>query len=121
MPTYDYACKTCGKRFEYFQSIKDDAFKECPADICEQTDPALKGHGQVTRLISKGAGFILTGEGFYETDYVRSRKQGDPDSAKKDAPKSNGDSSKGDSGSSSSAGGPGSGAASTGGGAAKSD
>ncbi len=103
MPTYDYACKTCGKRFEYFQSIKDDAFTECPADICEQADPALKGHGQVTRLISKGAGFILTGEGFYETDYVRSRKQGDSASAKSESTSSGGNGGTSDAGSGSAA------------------
>ncbi len=103
MPTYDYACKTCGKRFEYFQSIKDDAFTECPADICEQTDPALRGRGQVTRLISKGAGFILTGEGFYETDYVRSRKQGDSAAAKNDTTTSGGSGGKPDAGSGSTA------------------
>ncbi len=61
MPTYEYACKTCGKEFEVFQSIKADAFTTCDCG---------RG-GQVQRKIGRGAGIIFKGTGFYETDYKR--------------------------------------------------
>ncbi len=61
MPTYEYACTTCGKEFELYQSIKDDALKNC---TCGQA-------GQVKRKIGSGAGLIFKGSGFYETDYRR--------------------------------------------------
>ena len=44
MPTYDYQCSTCGKRFEWMQSMKDDALTTCPVEVCDQ-DP--KGEGTV--------------------------------------------------------------------------
>jgi putative FmdB family regulatory protein len=59
MPTYDYACKQCGHRFEAFQSMKDDALTICPA--CEAE--ALQ------RMIGAGAGLVFKGSGFYLTDY----------------------------------------------------
>lgn len=59
MPTYDYQCNKCGKEFEFFQSIKDEPLKVCPA--CGK--PSLK------RKISTGAGIIFKGTGFYLTDY----------------------------------------------------
>jgi putative FmdB family regulatory protein len=58
MPTYEYECRSCGHRFEAFQSIKDRPLRRCPA--C--------GKG-VKRLIGAGAGIIFRGSGFYETDY----------------------------------------------------
>jgi len=61
MPTYEYACTTCGKEFELFQSIKDEPLKNC---TCGQS-------GQVKRKIGSGAGLIFKGSGFYETDYRR--------------------------------------------------
>lgn len=61
MPTYEYACTTCGKEFELYQSIKDEALKNC---TCGQS-------GQVKRKIGSGAGLIFKGSGFYETDYRR--------------------------------------------------
>jgi putative FmdB family regulatory protein len=61
MPTYEYACKFCGKHLEIFQPITADALKRCPA--CHKQ--GLK------RLISGGAGLIFKGTGFYETDYKR--------------------------------------------------
>ena len=62
MPTYDYACKQCGHRFEVFQSMKDAVLTTCPQ--CE-TD-ALQ------RLIGAGAGLVFKGSGFYLTDYKKS-------------------------------------------------
>ncbi|MFC2171410.1 FmdB family zinc ribbon protein [Acidobacteriota bacterium] len=62
MPTYVYRCEKCGDKFERFQGIKDPPVKKC--DKCG---------GKVKRLIVPGAGFILKGSGFYETDYKQAR------------------------------------------------
>lgn len=59
MPTYEYACKSCGHRFDEFQSIKAAPLKKCPE--CGKT--ALE------RLIGTGAALIFKGSGFYQTDY----------------------------------------------------
>lgn len=80
MPTYDYACEKCGKTFETFQSMRDEPFKECPKELCQQKK---WGHGKVKRLLGTGAGLIFKGSGFYTTDYrSNSYKEG----AKKEAP-----------------------------------
>lgn len=79
MPTYDYECAKCGKTFELFQSMKDDALKSCPKEACLMEE---WGHGEVRRLLGTGAGLIFKGSGFYITDY-RSEKY--KDSAKKDS------------------------------------
>ncbi len=84
MPTYDYSCEKCGKNFEAFQSMRDQAFTECPETKCQQE---AWGHGKVKRLLGTGAGLIFKGSGFYITDYrSNSYKEG----AKKDAPPSGG-------------------------------
>jgi putative FmdB family regulatory protein len=59
MPTYEYACKQCGHRFEQMQSITAKALKKCPS--C--------GKKTLQRLFGAGAGFIFKGSGFYATDY----------------------------------------------------
>ena len=58
MPTYDYRCTKCKRRFELFHSIKDDSPKQCPR--CK---------GRATRVPSTGAGLLFKGSGFYITDY----------------------------------------------------
>lgn len=80
MPTYDYSCEKCGKIFETFQSMRDEPFRECPKELCQQKK---WGHGKVKRLLGTGAGLIFKGSGFYSTDY---RSQSYQDGAKKDAP-----------------------------------
>ncbi len=75
MPTYQYKCTDCGDEFEEFQSIIEPPLENC--NKCE---------GKVHRLISGGAGFLLKGSGFYQTDY-RS------DQYKKDAAKDKSDTS----------------------------
>lgn len=64
MPNYDYVCETCGKEFEMFQSMKDEALKVCP---CGK-------EGRVTRKIGSGAGLLFKGSGFYITDYRKGPK-----------------------------------------------
>ncbi len=56
MPTYEYACKTCGNRFEAWQRITDDPLTECP-----------KCHGEVRRVLFP-AGIVFKGSGFYSTE-----------------------------------------------------
>ena len=58
MPTYEYQCKKCKRRFEEFQSITEKPLSRCP-----------QCGGHVERLISGGAGFLFRGSGFYVTDY----------------------------------------------------
>ncbi|MDR2900920.1 MAG: FmdB family transcriptional regulator [Treponema sp.] len=58
MPTYEYECKTCGHRFDAFQSMQDDPLKICPE--C--------GKEELRRLIFGGFGTIFKGSGFYVND-----------------------------------------------------
>ncbi|RKX28982.1 MAG: zinc ribbon domain-containing protein [Candidatus Zixiibacteriota bacterium] len=62
MPTYKYICTKCGYEFEEFQSITASPITFCP-----------KCNGLTKRVITGGAGFLLKGHGFYQTDY-RSEK-----------------------------------------------
>src|SRR4051794_10006736 len=82
MPTYEYHCQKCSKNFDLFQSMKDQALKECPKDHCRLPK---WGHGKVKRLLGTGAGLIFKGSGFYTTDY---RSSSYTEGAKKDAPAS---------------------------------
>lgn len=82
MPTYDYSCEKCRKNFEAFQSMRDEPFRECPKEHCQQEK---WGHGKVKRLLGTGAGLIFKGSGFYSTDY---RSNSYMEGAKKDAPAS---------------------------------
>ncbi|MFO0760876.1 MAG: zinc ribbon domain-containing protein [Byssovorax sp.] len=66
MPTYEYACTSCGHEWEFEQSIKDSPLTECPA--CKQ--------GTAKRQISRGTGFILKGGGWYSDLYASSGNKG---------------------------------------------
>jgi putative FmdB family regulatory protein len=50
MPTYEYECRACGRRFEEQQGMNEPPLKNCP-----------KCGGDVQRLISGGSGFIMKG------------------------------------------------------------
>src|SRR4051794_21102798 len=67
MPTYEYACTACGNEWETEQSIKADALKDCPK--CHEAT--------ARRQISKGAGFILKGSGWYSDLYSSSSNKKD--------------------------------------------
>ena len=58
MPTYEYRCLTCKKKFDKLQSMNDKPLKACV--FCK---------GKAERLIGGGAGLIFKGTGFYHTDY----------------------------------------------------
>ena len=66
MPNYDYECSKCGRRFEVFQSMKDEKLTACPSDGC---------NGRVKRLLGTGGGILFKGQGFYQTDYRSSSYQ----------------------------------------------
>jgi putative FmdB family regulatory protein len=88
MPTYDYACKDCGHRFEAFQSMSDAVLTTCPQCDAE----ALQ------RMIGAGAGLHFKGSGFYLTDY----KKAGASPTNGSTPNNNGNNGSPDSGSSSS-------------------
>lgn len=56
MPTYAYACKQCGHRFDAVQSFAEPALTECP----ECGGPLRKEYGSI--------GVTFNGSGFYRTD-----------------------------------------------------
>jgi len=66
MPTYEYLCEKCGHEFELVQSMKDDAIKVCPKELCGRK---RWGKGAVRRQPGGGGGLIFKGSGFYITDY----------------------------------------------------
>lgn len=66
MPTYEYACSECHNEWEEEQSIKEDALKICPKCHRESAH----------RQISRGAGFILKGGGWYADLYSSSSNKG---------------------------------------------
>lgn len=56
MPTYAYACKDCGHRFDAVQSFSDASLTECPE--CQ---------GSLRKLFNS-VGVVFKGSGFYRTD-----------------------------------------------------
>ncbi|AZC14454.1 MULTISPECIES: FmdB family zinc ribbon protein [unclassified Microbacterium] len=83
MPTYAYACKQCGHRFDAVQSFADPALTTCP----ECDGPLRKEYGSI--------GVTFNGSGFYRTD---SRAGGGGESKKSEsAPASSGGDSTGSS------------------------
>ena len=61
MPTYVYACKNCGHRFEQYQSFSEDSLLTCP----ECTQDTL-------RKVFDSVGIVFKGPGFYSTDSATS-------------------------------------------------
>ena len=68
MPTYEYQCLKCKKKFDQLQKMSDKPLKTC-----------IYCKGRVERLIGAGAGFIFKGAGFYATDYRRKDKEKKPE------------------------------------------
>ena len=86
MPTYEYACRTCGEHLEVVQSFRDDPLTECPA--CQ---------GQLRKVFS-AAGIIFKGSGWHVKDYASSssgsgggNSSGDRDSSGSNGSKSSSD------------------------------
>ncbi|MEV4689037.1 FmdB family zinc ribbon protein [Microbacterium sp. LWH3-1.2] len=64
MPTYAYACKQCGHRFDAVQSFADPTLTECP----ECGGALRKEYGSI--------GVTFNGSGFYRTDSRAGSKAG---------------------------------------------
>ena len=56
MPTYEYACTTCGHHLDAVQSFSDDPLTTC--ELC----------GGKLRKVFGTVGIVLKGSGFYKTD-----------------------------------------------------
>lgn len=84
MPTYAYACKQCGHRFDAVQSFAEPTLTECP----ECGGELRKEYGSI--------GVTFNGSGFYRTDSRAAEKKAS------DSSSSSSDSSSSSSGSSSS-------------------
>ena len=56
MPTYEYACTSCGHRMEAVQSFSDPALTTCP--VCQGA----------LRKVFGNVGIVLKGSGFYKND-----------------------------------------------------
>ncbi|GAT74001.1 FmdB family zinc ribbon protein [Microbacterium hydrocarbonoxydans] len=75
MPTYAYACTSCGHQFDAVQSFSEDALTTCP----ECGGALRKQYGSI--------GVTFNGSGFYRTD-SRAKNGGSKDasaSSKSDA------------------------------------
>ena len=60
MPTYVYACDSCGNQFERFQSFKDEPLQTCPT--C----------ASAVRRVFQPVGIVFKGSGWYVTDSRKS-------------------------------------------------
>lgn len=56
LPTYEYACTSCGQHIEVVQSMSDEPLRKCGA--CG---------GQLRKVFSP-IGIVFKGSGFYRTD-----------------------------------------------------
>jgi putative FmdB family regulatory protein len=89
MPTYEYDCKECGRRAEFFQSMSDAPKRKCPH---------CGARNGLKRRIGCGAGLIFRGSGFYITDYRSDsyRKQAKQETKTDSPADAKGDGTKGD-------------------------
>ncbi len=67
MPTYDYACDSCGHSFEAFQKMSDEPLRDCPE--CGKA---------VRRVLTGGLGISFKGSGFYVNDSSSGKKAATP-------------------------------------------
>ena len=78
MPTYQYACTTCGEQVEAVQRFNDDPLTVCAA--C----------GGTLRKVFSPVGIVFKGSGFYRTDSrkatAKSEDAGDKAAKAKDSP-----------------------------------
>ncbi len=86
MPTYEYACRSCGEHLEVVQSFRDDPLTDCPA--CQ---------GQLRKVFS-AAGIIFKGSGWHVKDYASSSRSGSGSSGGASAGDTNSSSGDGDTG-----------------------
>jgi putative FmdB family regulatory protein len=80
MPTYVYACDSCGAQFEQFQRFSDEPLKVCP---CGK-------EGQVRRVFQP-VGIVFKGSGWYVTDSRGASAKGGEPAASESKPAGEGD------------------------------
>ena len=68
MPTYEYACQSCGTHIEVYQSYSDQPLTEC--GVC----------GGRLRKVFHPAGILFKGSGFYVTDSRSAKDRASADS-----------------------------------------
>jgi putative FmdB family regulatory protein len=74
MPTYEYACMSCGRHVEAVQSFSDEPLRTC--EYC----------GGPLKRVFHPVGIVLKGSGFYSTDNRSSKsKLGTPSESKKES------------------------------------
>jgi len=56
LPTYEYACRSCGEHLDAVQSFTEDALTECP-----------KCGGELRKVFGN-VGIVFKGSGFYKND-----------------------------------------------------
>jgi putative FmdB family regulatory protein len=77
VPTYQYACTSCGEQLEVMQRFSDDPLTVCPA--C----------GGTLRKVFSPVGIVFKGSGFYRTDSRKSTiPSGDKSNGEKSSDKS---------------------------------
>jgi putative FmdB family regulatory protein len=91
MPTYEYACSSCGTHIEVYQRFNEEPLTEC--GVC----------GGPLRKVFHPAGILFKGSGFYKTD-SRSAAKATSSQKKESKPDKVTTSTGGDSGASSSSG-----------------
>jgi putative FmdB family regulatory protein len=64
VPTYQYACTSCGEQVEVVQKFTDDPLTVCP--VC----------GGALRKVYSAVGIVFKGSGFYRTDSRAEAKSG---------------------------------------------
>jgi putative FmdB family regulatory protein len=84
MPTYEYACQSCGRHLEVHQRFSDEALTVC--SVC----------GGPLRKVFHPAGILFKGSGFYATDSRSGSRGGTKDagSQRGDGAKTGGDAGK---------------------------
>ena len=75
MPTYQYACRSCGHRFDEVQGFHEATLTTCPQ--CQQED---------LRKLFGDIGVVFKGPGFYRTDSRSAHKSGGSDKSKPKEP-----------------------------------
>src|SRR5438105_7786183 len=63
MPTYEYACLSCGEHVEVYERLSDEPLRVC--GVC----------GGPLRRVFHPAGILFKGSGFYATDSRSSRSR----------------------------------------------
>lgn len=69
MPTYEYACASCGHQLEIKQRISEDPLTECP----ECKEQSLR------KQLNNAGAFVLKGGGWYKDGYSGSKERAQSD------------------------------------------